>query len=120
MKPISVTRFNLPVALDEAFQVGHDMALLIQKGENLTGPRRWAEFLEFPILSFDYLQERLCLVRQIVEGAQREKPTESVEKAAHLYRKAEDLRKTGDRAGALAAVEESYKIATSIWNPERG
>lgn len=119
MKPISVTRFALPFALDESFQVGYNMALLIQKGEYLTGSQRMATFLELPILSFDYLQERLYLVKKIIEGAQREKPSESVEKAADLYRKAEDMRKTGDIAGAFAVVEESYKVATSIWNPER-
>jgi len=119
MKPISVTRFNFPVALDDAIQVGYNMALLVQKGEHLTGPQRMMTFLELPILNFDYLQERLYLVKQIIEGAQREKPSESVEKAADLYEKAEDLKKTGNKTGAFAAIEESYQVATSIWNPKR-
>lgn len=119
MKPISATRFNLPVALDEAFQTGYDMALFIQKGQYITGPRRIASFLEFPILGFDYLQERLFLVKQIIEGAQREKTSESTERAANLFRRSEDLGKSGDKAGAIALVEEAYKVATSIWNPER-
>lgn len=119
MKPISVTRFNMPVAFDEAFQTGYNMASLIQKGEYLKGSQRTAAFLELPILGFDYLQERLCLVKQIIEGAQREKPGESMKKAADLYNKAEVLRKSGNKAGAFASIEEAYEAATSIWNPER-
>ena len=120
MKPIPVTRFNLPMALDEAFQTGYDMALIIQKGEYITGPQRIASFLEFPILGFDYLQERQFLVRQIIEGARREKKSnESTERTANLYSRSENLGKSGDKAGALALVEDAYKAATSNWNPER-
>jgi len=119
MTPIAVTRFNLPAALDETLQAGHDTASVIQKGELLKGPQRLAAFVELPLLSYDYLQERLHQVNHIIKGAQREEPSTSMKKAVNLYKKAEDLRKTGDRVGAFAAVEEALKVATSIWNPER-
>jgi NAD(P)H-dependent FMN reductase len=119
LKPIPVTRFNLPSALDEAFQAGVSMASIISKGEYLTGSQRTVAFLDLPILGFDYLQERFYLVEQLIEGAQRERPEESMEKAAAMYRKAEELRAKRDKAGAFAALDEAYKLGTAIWSPER-
>lgn len=119
LKPIPVSRFNLPLALDEAFQAGQTMASIIKKGEYSTGFQRIATFLELPILGFDYLQERVYLVKQVIEGAQRENPKGSVEKAVAVFRKAEELIVNGDKAGAFAALEEAYKLATAVWNPKR-
>jgi len=119
LKPIPVTRFNLPSALDEAFQAGISMASLIAKEEYLTGSQRTAAFLDLPILEFDYLQERSYLVEQLIEGAQREKPEESMEKVTAIYRKAEELRAKRDKVEAFAALDEAYKLGTAVWNPER-
>jgi NAD(P)H-dependent FMN reductase len=117
-KPIPVTRFNQALALDAAFQAGLSMASLIEKEDYPIGPQRLALFLDLPILGFDYMQERFYLIKQIIDGAQREKGIEAVEKAAAIYKKAEELR-TKDKAGALTLVEEAYKLGTAVWNPER-
>ena len=84
LKPIPVTRFNLSAALDEALQAGANMASIIEKEEYITGSQRTAAFLDLPILGFDYLQERFYLIEQIIEGAQREKPEESMEKVTAI------------------------------------
>lgn len=119
LEPIPVTRFNLPIALEEAFKAGLNMASLIEKEDYPTGFRRVSMFLDLPILGFDYLQERFYLVKQIIEGAEREKPNESREKVTATYREAEELMSSGDKAGALAALDEAYKLGTTIWDPKR-
>jgi hypothetical protein len=119
LNPIPVTRFNLPSALDEAFQAGANMASIIAKEEYFTSPQRTAEFLNLSILGFDYLQERFYLIEQIIKGAQREKPEGSMEKVMAVYRNAEELRTRGDKTGAFAALDEAYKLGTAVWNPER-
>ncbi len=119
VNPIPVTRFNLPLALEEAFQAGRSMASLIEKEEYLTGFRRMTAFLDLPILGFDYLQERFYLVKQVIEGVQRERPREPIKKVVAIYRKAEECRAAGDKTGALSALEEAYKLGTEVWNPER-
>lgn len=119
LKLIPVTRFNLPLALEEAFKAGLNMASLIEKEDYPTGFRRMSMFLDLPILGFDYLQERFYLVKQIIEGSRREKPSESGEKVTAIYRKAEELMSSGDKTGALTALEEAYKLGTTVWNPKR-
>ncbi|MCJ7633982.1 hypothetical protein MUP77_16545, partial [Candidatus Bathyarchaeota archaeon] len=116
---IPVTRFNLPFALDEALEAGIGMASIIRKGEHLTGSRRMAAFLELPILGFNYLQERSHLVEQIIRGAQKEMPEESIEKVEAMYRKALELEAKGSRAEAFTTLDEAYVLGTSVWNPER-
>jgi hypothetical protein len=119
LEPIPVTRFNLHSALDNAFQAGISMANVIIKEEYLTGFLRTAAYLDLPILGFDYLQERFYLIKQIIEGAQNQMPKESMEKVMTIFRKAEELRAKGDKAGAFAALDEAYKLGTAVWNPER-
>lgn len=119
LKPIPVTRFNFSSALEEAFNAGVGMASLIAEGKYLTGSQRTAAFLDLPILGMDYLQERFYLIEQIINGARREVPEKSMEKVAAIYRKAEELNSKRDKAGAFAALDEAYKLGTSIWNPER-
>ncbi|MDQ1279197.1 MAG: red protein [Thermoproteota archaeon] len=119
LKPIPVTRFNLPSALDEAFHEGAGLASVIKKGEYLTGAQRSVAYLDIPILGFDSLQERFYLIEQIIKGSQKEKPEASMEKVVAMYRKAEELRAKRDNAGALTALDEAYKLGTTIWNPER-
>ena len=119
LKPLVVTRFNLSPALDETLRAGRSMASIIAKEEYFTGPQRTAAYLDLPILGFDYLQERFYLVEQLIKGAQKEKPKESLEKVIATCRKAEELRDKNEKAKAFAALDEAYKLGTAIWNPER-
>lgn len=119
LNPIPVTRFNFSSALIEVSEAGRNMASLITKGEYMTGFQRTAAYLDLPILWLDYLQERLHLVNQITEGVRKEESKKSLEAAETMYRKAQKLRASGDKAGAFEATEEAYKLGTAAWNPER-
>lgn len=119
LKPIPVSRFNLPLALDEALQGGATLASIITKKEFLIGSKRTAAFLDLPILGFDYLQERFYLVEQIIKGMQREKPEEAIQKVTTVYKKAEELRMKEQKAEAFMALDEAYKLGTAVWNPQR-
>ena len=95
------------------------MASIIAKEEYLTGPQRTAAFFDLPILGFDYLQERFYLVGQLIQGAQKERSKESLEKVIAIYRKAEELRDRKEKAKAFSVLDEAYKLGTAVWNPER-
>lgn len=107
MRPLSATRYNWPIALDEARQLGTELATAATDRREFRGLERLAWYDDLPYLGMSRVDERAFLTGLVVESLDGN-DTSDAESARQAYAEARRLLGESVREEALQLIDRAF------------